>query len=97
MLSDRLKARAVYKERKSGRYDPQITAVITKVVRKLILVMSSIEAHGLMPREDIENCVIDAIEKAEYLYYGLKEHDLMQLVEMEIKNDKGRKGTTKGF
>lgn len=90
MISDRLKKREVFVERGGKHYDPQAVAVIGTAVRKLVLAMASLEAHGVMNREDIEDCVLKAFERAEMLYCGMTETELTQIVEMEIRNDKGR-------
>ena len=74
------------------KYDPVAQRVIDKHVRRLVLLMKVIEEKGMMPLDKIERCVVRAFEKAEYLYYGLGEHEIMQVVKMERENDKGRKG-----
>lgn len=91
MISEKLKARLVYVERPESIFDAEGKALINKVVRKLVLLMRSLEVHGIMTREQIEDCVLTAFENAEYLYYGLGEHELMMIVDKEIANDKGRK------
>lgn len=95
MISEKLKARVLYKDRwetdAERRHDAEGKALIHRAVRKLVLLMRSLEVHGIMTREQIENCVIHAFEQAEYLYYGLSEHELMMIVDKEIANDKGRK------
>ena len=40
-----------------------------------------------MSRSEVEDLVIGALEKAEYLYYGLEEHELMEIAGKEKKND----------
>lgn len=101
MISEKLKERPVYKERwetdHERKHDTQGKALINKEVRKLVLLMRSLEVHGLMTREQIENCVLEAFENAEYLYYGLGEHELMMIVDKEIANDKGRRRNSKSL
>lgn len=91
MISEKLKARLVYVERPESIFDAEGKALINKAVRKLVLLMRSLEVHGIMTREQIEDCVLTAFENAEYLYYGLGERELMMIVDKEIANDKGRK------
>lgn len=97
MISEKLKYRLVYVERPASRFDAEGKALINKAVRKLVLLMRSLEVHGLMTREQIENCVLEAFENAEYLYYGLGEHELMMIVDKEIANDKGRRRNSKSL
>ena len=97
MISEKLKARLVYVERPESIFDAEGKALINKVVRKLVLLMGSLEVHGIMTREQIEDCVLTAFENAEYLYYGLGEHELMMIVDKEIANDKGRKRNRKSL
>ena len=91
MLSKKLKERPLYEWHGDKLFDMDAEAVIDKAVRKLVLVMRSMEVKGGMSREDVEDCVIRAMEKAEWLYYGLNELELMSVVDKEIANDAGRK------
>ena len=91
MISEKLKYRLVYVERPKEYHDKESKALINRLVRKLVLLMRSLEVHGVMTRGQIEDCVLTAFENAEYLYYGLGEHELMTIVDKEIANDKGRK------
>lgn len=95
MISERLRERPIYKDGNKSdsdsRYDREGKALIDKEVRKLVLLMRGLEVNGVMNRDQIENCVLHAFEHAEYLYYGLGEHELMMVVDKEISNDKGRK------
>lgn len=101
MISEKLKERPVYKERwetdHERKHDTQGKALINKEVRKLVLLMRGLEVNGVMTREQIENCTLKAFEHAEYLYYGLGEHELMSVVEREIANDKGRRRNSKSL
>ena len=97
MISEKLRFRLVYAERPRRRYDAEGKALIFKAVRKLVLLMRSLEVYEIMTREEIEDCVLTAFEKAEYLYYGLGEHELMVITDKEIANDKGRKRNSKSL
>ncbi len=101
MISEKLRVRVVYKDRfetdAERRHDAQGKALINRAVRKLVLLMRGLELHGVMTREQIENCVIRAFETAEYLYYGLSEHELMAVIDREVANDKGRKRSLKSL
>ena len=94
MVSERLSKREVYKTRwfSDEKYDSHAEKAIDKHVRRLVMLIKYIDAKGIMPLEKTERCVIRAFEKAEYLYYGLDEHGLMQVVKMERGNVKGRNG-----
>lgn len=89
-LSGKLAERPLFNTRKKS-FDKDAQAVIDKAVRKLVMSMRAFELKGVMSREDIEECVLNSMENAEYLYYGLAEHELMQIIDMEINNDKRRK------
>lgn len=101
MVSEKLKLRIVYKDRwetdAERRHDTQGKALINRAVRRLVLLMRGLELHGVMTREQIENCVIHAFETAEYLYYGLSEHELMAVVDREVENDQRRKRNSKSL
>ena len=101
MVSEKLKLRVVYKDRwetdAERRHDTQGKALINRAVRRLVLLMRGLELHGVMTPAQIENCVIHAFETAEYLYYGLSEHELMAVVDREVANDKGRNGNRKSL
>lgn len=91
MISERLNARGVYEERVKKAFDAEAFRVINAAVRKVVLVMASLEKHGVMSREDIEDAVIASFEQSEYLMYGLSEHELMKVVDWEINNDRARR------
>ena len=99
MISEDLRKRALFKARwetdHARIHDPEAKALINRAVRKVVMLMAGLEAHGVMTREQIENCVIHEFEKAEHLYYGLQKHELMLAVDREVANDKGRKGNSK--
>lgn len=92
MVSKRLNNRDVYKTSwfSDEKYDSVAEKSIDKHVRRLVMLMKVIESKGIMPLDKTERCVIRAFERAEYLYYGLDEHELMQVVKMERANVKGR-------
>ena len=91
MIAKQLAERTLYEWREDKKFDRDAEAVIDKAVRRLVLVMRSMEVKGGMSREDVEDCVIRAMEKAEWLYYGLDELELMSVIDKEIANDNGRK------
>lgn len=97
MIAEQLAKRTLYEWRADKKFDRDANAVIDKAVRRLVLVMRSLEVEGVMSREDIEDCIIRAMEKAEWLYYGLDELELMQIVDKEIANDNGRKKYREGI
>lgn len=72
------------------KFNQDAKDLIDKCVRRLVLAMKSIEADGVETREQIEKYVITAFGQAEYLYYGLSEHELMTVLDLEKKNDKAR-------
>lgn len=90
MISEKLEARVIYKRKHDKKFDPEVKAIIDKAVRKLVLVMRGLEVGGTMKREDIEDCVIRSFEQAEYLYYALDEHELLNVMEREIANEQFR-------
>ena len=91
MIAEQLAKRTLYEWRPDKKFDRDAEAVIDKAVRRLVLVMRSMEVKGGMSREDVEDFVIRAMEKAEWLYYGLDELELMSVIDKEIANDNGRK------
>ena len=90
MLSERLANRTLYEWRPDKTFDREITDRVNKAMRKLVLVMRTLEVRDGMSRTDVEDLVINALEKAEYLYYGLEEHELMQIAGKEKNNDEVR-------
>lgn len=90
MLSERLANRTLYEWRPDKKFDREVTDPISKAMRKLVLVMRLLEVRDGMSRSDVEDLVINALEKAEYLYYGLEEHELMQIAGKEKNNDNVR-------
>ena len=96
MISKKLKERPLYEWHEDKLFNKDAVAVIDKAARRLVLVMRSLEAEGVMTSEDIEDCVIRAMEKAEFLYYGMSKAELMQIVDKEINNDNGRKKYREG-
>lgn len=91
MIAEQLAKRTLYEWREDKKFGRDAEAIIDKAVRKLVLVMRSMEVKGGMSRVDVEDCVIRAMEKAEWLYYGLNELELMSVIDKEIANDNGRK------
>lgn len=90
MLSERLAKRTLYEWRPDKQFDREITDRVNKAMRKLVLVMRMLEVRDGLSRTDVEDLVINALEKAEYLYYGLEEHELMQIAGKEKNNDEVR-------
>jgi hypothetical protein len=90
MLSERLKDRTLYEPRSEKAFDRATTDVINKAMRKLVLVMRLLEVRDGMSRSDVEDMVVSALEKAEYLYYGLEEHELLEIAGKEKANDERR-------
>lgn len=92
MVQDKLENRRVLEQVFSPdmRFNQDAKDLIDKCVRRLVLAMKSIEADGVESREQIEKYVIRAFGNAEYLYYGLSEHELMTVLDLEKKNDKAR-------
>lgn len=90
MLSERLAKRTLYEWRPDKTFDREITDRVNKAMRKLVLVMRMLEVRDGLSRTDVEDLVINALEKAEYLYYGLEEHELMQIAGKEKNNDEVR-------
>lgn len=97
MISEKLRYRAVYAERPECKHNAEGKALINIVVRKLVLLMRSLEVYGVMTREQVEDCVLNAIENAEFQYYGLGQYELMAVTDREIANDKGRKRNSKSL
>lgn len=101
MISEALRRRALYGARVGTAHErlhnPEVKILINRAVRKVVMLMAALEKHGVMTREQIEDCVLREFEKAEYLYYGLQEHELMTAVDKEIKNDKRRKRNSKSL
>ncbi len=94
MISEKLRLRLVFANRPEQEYDKEGKALINRIVRKLVLLMKSLEAYDIMTREQIEDCVLSAFESAEYLYYALGEHELML---GEIVNGKRHKRNSKSL
>ena len=95
MVSERLNDREVFKKSdwfSDEKFDKVAGDAISKQVRKLVLLMKCVEASGREPLDKVERRVIRAFEQAEFLYYGLDKHELMQIVERENANVKGRNG-----
>ena len=90
-MAAELAKRTLYEWRPDKKFDKDAEAVIDKAVRKLALVMISLEVKNVMSPEDIEDCVINAMGKAEWLYRGLDEDELMLVIDKEIANDNARK------
>lgn len=92
MVHDKLQNRDVFKQTfySDIKFNQDAKDLIDKCVRRLVLAMKSIEADGIESREQIEKYVIRAFEQAEYLYYGLDEHELMTVLDLEKKNEKAR-------
>lgn len=92
MVQDKLQNRSVLEQAfvPDIRFNQDAKDLIDKCVRRLVLAMKSIEADGIETREQIEKYVIHAFGQAEYLYYGLSEHELMTVLDLEKKNDKAR-------
>ena len=92
MMSERLRERPIFSWREdTDSLTSEEQALIDRAVRKLVLLMKAYEAHGVARRDVIEEAVIDAFEKAEYMYYALSEHEIMQVIEWESRNEKGRR------
>lgn len=70
---------------------PKAKALIDIQVRRLVMLMRSIELDGVMGFLDVENAVIDAFEKAENLYYGMSSEEFSQLVDKEVANEQTRR------
>jgi len=66
-------------------------ALIDIQVRRLVMLMRSIELDGVMGRDDTELAVIDAFEKAERLYYGMSEDEFASIIDIERGNANARK------
>ena len=95
MISERLNNREVLPKTNwfsDEKYDAATERAINKHVRRLVITMRMAELTGRMPLDKCERCVIRAFEKAEMLYCGLDIKQLMDVVEMEKKNDKGHVG-----
>jgi hypothetical protein len=90
MLSERLANRTLYEWRPDKSFDRETIDAVNKAMRKLVLVMRLLEVRDGLSRTDVEDLVISALEKAEYLYYGLEEHELMQIAGKEKDNDNVR-------
>lgn len=92
MVHEKLQNRDVFKQvfLPDMKFDQDARDILDKCVRRVVLAMKSIEADGVQTREEIERYVIRAFGQAEYLYYGLDEHELMTVLDMEKKNDKAR-------
>ena len=94
MISDVLKRKGLYEYEWGGEkkwFDPRAKEYIDVQVRRLVMLMRSIELDGVMGFLDIENAVIDAFEKAERLYYGMPEEEFAQVIEREVSNGKARR------
>ena len=90
MLSERLRGRELHEWRADIQADQKTVDVVNKAMRKLVLVMRLLEVRDGMSRSEVEDLVIGALEKAEYLYYGLEEHELMEIAGKEKRNDEVR-------
>lgn len=95
MLSDRLRTKPLYKWVFEKKFNPTAKELILGAVTKLTLLMRMIEEAGIMSREDIEDCVICALEFKEAMYYGMDKESLEAVIDKEIANDKVRKGNIK--
>lgn len=73
-------------------YDPQVKAMVDKLVDRLVLIMRISDAAEKMPLDAIERMVIRSFRAAEYKYYGLDMSQLMMVAELERINAKGREG-----
>ena len=75
------------------KYDAATERAISKHVRRVVLTMMFAHLSGRQTVDKSERCVIRAFERAEMLFYGLNKDELMQVIEMENNNVKGRKGS----
>lgn len=94
MLSDVLKNKGLHEYPWSDEakwFDPKAKAMIDIQVRRLVMLMRSIELDGVMGFLDIEMAVIDAFEKAEHLYYGMSKEEFARLVGKEVANEQARR------
>lgn len=94
VISDVFKRKGLYEYEwhdESKWFDRKAKTLIDIQVRRLVMLMRSIELDGVMGFLDIENAVIDAFEKAERLYYGMPEEEFAQIIEREVSNGKARR------
>ena len=92
MISDKLADKVLFQWREDrDPFDREAKMVIDRGVRRVVMLMRAFETHGYGTREDIEEAVLQAFERAEYLYYGLDEHEIMSVIKMEGRNEKGRR------
>lgn len=89
MLSERLRGKTLFVT--TGDSDSEISRVnkaldmLEECVDHLILLMRTIEAEGMLPREDIEDCVIEYIESYEVRYYSLEEDGFDKFLKAMLK------------
>ena len=92
MMSERLRERPIFSWREdTDSLTSEEQALIDRAVRRLVLLMKAYETHGVASREVIEEAVIHSLEKAEFRYYALSEHEIMHVIEWESRNEKGRR------
>lgn len=102
MISEKLRQRPLFTWREDRQLGSEEQMLIDRATRKLVLLMKALEAHGSADRATIEEAALQGLEKAEYMYYALSEHEIMMAVEMEGRNEKSRSkarrsGDNEGF
>ena len=93
MVSDTLRNKRLHDidwEDEKKWFNAKATTMIDVQVRRLVMLMRSIELDGVMGFLDIENAVIQAFENAEHLYYGMSEDEFSELLGKEVANEKAR-------
>ena len=91
MISKKLEDRVLFQWREDRRLNREEQALIDRAVRKLVLLMRAYETHGIASRETIEEAVLRAFEKCEYMYYALDENEIMSVIKMEARNERYRR------
>ena len=91
MISNQLENRVLFRWKDDKRLSCEYQSLVDKAVRKLVLLMKAYETHGIADRETIERAVIHAFETCEKRYYCFNNEEVMAVIEMETRNEKGRR------
>ena len=96
-MSELLRNRPIFRWREDKPLRREEQALIDQAVRRLVMLMVALEVKGEINRDVIEEAVLKAFEKNEFVYYGLDEYGIMSVIKMEARNEEGRRRHSKGL